>query len=71
MKTCNLDEFMQELSPWLSGDYIREAYLDDKGLVVLKFLDGVRNAYHIDDCTKSQVKAVLQDLKEKGVPVQD
>lgn len=69
MKSCSLNDFMQELAPWLSDDYIREVYLDDNGHVVLLFLDGVRNAYHIEDCSEMQVKAMLEDLKEKGVPV--
>jgi hypothetical protein len=69
MKACSLNDFMQELAPWLSGDYIREVYLDENGHVVLLFLDGVRNAYHIDDCTELQVKLMLEDLKKKGVPV--
>ena len=70
MKTCSLDDFMQELAPWLSRDYIRKAYLDENGHVVLLFLDGIKNAYHIDDCTETEVKAMLEDLKQKGVPVQ-
>jgi hypothetical protein len=69
MKTCSLNDFMQELAPWLSGDYIREVSLDDNGHVVLLFLDGVRNAYYINDCSELQVKLMLEDLKEKGVPV--
>jgi hypothetical protein len=71
VKTCNLDDFLQELNPWLSGDYIREVYLDEKGQVVVMFLDGVRNGYHIDDCTQAQVKEALSDLKEKGLAVRE
>lgn len=71
MKSCSLNDFMQELAPWLSGDYIREVHLDDNGHVVLLFLDGVRNAYHIDDCTELQVKLMLEDLRKKGVPVKE
>ena len=71
METCSLNSFIQELTPWLSGDYIREVYLDDKGDVVVVFLDGVRNAYHIDDCTQTEVKVALKDLKEKGLAVRD
>jgi hypothetical protein len=40
MKTCRLDEFIQELTPWLSRDYIRKAYLTEKGDLVLEFLIG-------------------------------
>jgi hypothetical protein len=71
METCSLESFIRELTPWLSGDYIREVYLDEKGDVVIVFLDGVRNGYHIDDCTQTEVKAALKDLKEKGLSVRD
>ena len=71
MKTCRLDDFVQDLSPWLSGDYIREVYLDEKGHVVVMFLDGVRNGYHIEDCTQAEVKAALSDLKAKGLAVRE
>jgi hypothetical protein len=71
MRTCSLDDFVQELTPWLSRDYIREVYLDEKGDVVVMFLDGVRNGYQIDDCTQAEVQAALSDLKEKGLAVRD
>jgi hypothetical protein len=71
MKTCRLDDFIQEITPWLSSDYIQKAYLDDKGHFVLMFVDGVRNAYHIQDCTEAQIKAVLKDLKQKGIAVEE
>jgi len=60
---------MQELTPWLSGDYIRKASLDDKGHFVVHFTDGTKNVYQIDDCTEPQIKAVLRDLKKKGITV--
>ena len=28
MKTCSLNDFMQEIGPWLDKDYIKEAHLD-------------------------------------------
>lgn len=71
MKTCSLDEFVQELTPWLSKDYVREVYLDEKGDVVVMFLDGIRNGYHIDNCTQGQVEATLSDLQERGLPVRE
>jgi hypothetical protein len=71
METCNLEGFIQELTPWLSREYIREVYLNDKGDVVVEFLDGVRNSYHIDDCSQREVKTALKDLKEKGLPVRE
>lgn len=69
MKTCNLSDFMKVLTPWLNDDYIRKAYLDDNDHFVLLFKDGVKNVYHIEDCGKSQLKEVLEGLKERGIPV--
>ena len=71
METCNLSDFMKSLTPWLSSDYLHKAYLDNKGQVILLFKDGVRNVYRIDDCTETQIKAVLEDLKKKGVTVEE
>lgn len=62
---------MESIKPWLSKDYIRKAHLNRKGQVVLYFLDGVQNVYNIDDCNEAQIKAVLEDLKTKGVKVED
>ena len=70
MKACSLADFMEELTPWLSSDYIRKVYLDDQGHVVVMFLDGIRNAYDIDDCTEAEIKAALKDLKKKGLIVE-
>jgi len=70
MKTCNLSDFMKAITPWLDDDYIRKAYVDDNGRFVLLFTDDVKNVYHIEDCEKSQLEAILEDLKKKGVPVE-
>lgn len=70
MKTCNLSDFMSSLTPWLNDDYIRKAYLDDKGHFVLLFTDGIKNVYRIEDCSKSQLEAIIEDLKNKGVFVE-
>ena len=70
MKTCNLSDFMKAITPWLDDAYIRKACLDDNGHFVLQFMDGVKNVYHIEDCEKSQLKTILEDLKNKGVPVE-
>ncbi len=69
MKSCSLNDFMQELKPWLDSDHIKEAFIDDKGHLVLLFRDGIKNVYDIDDCNKTQIGAVLQDLKDKGISV--
>ena len=70
MKICNLSDFMKALTPWLDDDYIRKAYVDDNGHFVLLFTDGVKNVFHIEDCETSQLKAILEDLKKKGIPVE-
>jgi len=70
MKTCNLSDFMQAITPWLNEDYIRKAYLDDNGHFVLLFVDGVKDVYQIEDCEKSQIAAILEDMKKKGVSVE-
>lgn len=70
MKTCNLSDFMTSLTPWLDDDYIRKAYVDDNGNFVLLFSDGVKNVYNIEDCEKPQLRAILEDLEKKGVPVE-
>ena len=69
MKTCKLSDFMTSLSPWLDDNYIRKAYLDENGHFVLLFMDGVKNVYNIEDCEKSQLIKVLEDLQKKGVSV--
>jgi len=44
--------------------------LDENGHFVLLFMDGVKNVYNIEDCEKSQLNSILEDLKKKGVPVE-
>jgi len=70
METCNLSNFMETLTPWVSTDYLRKVYLNDDGHVTVLFTDGVRNVYRIDDCNAAQIKAVLEDLKKQGVRVE-
>jgi hypothetical protein len=70
METCHLSDFMKAIKPWLDDDYIRKAYLDDNGRFVLLFTDNVKNVYHIEDCEKSQLNAILEDMRKKGVAVE-
>ena len=70
MKTCKLSDFIQTLTPWIHDDYIRKAYLDDNGYFVLLFRDGVKDVYQIEDCEKSQIEAILEDMKKKGVSIE-
>ncbi len=67
MKTCALNEFMAEMKPWLDKEYIRNAYIDAKGNFVLQFLDGTRNVYAINDCSRQQIKKILLDLRQYGI----
>jgi len=39
-KTCTLNEFLLAVKPWISEEYIRKAYLDDNGNLVLDFRMG-------------------------------
>ena len=70
MKTCNLSDFIKSLTPWLDDDYIRKAYLDDNGHLVLLFTDNVKNVFRIEDCSTSQLEAILEDLKNRGIFVE-
>lgn len=67
MKTCSLNDFMAELTPWLDKDHIRRAFMDVERRFVLEFNDGMKNVYLIDDCNEDQIKKVLKDLKKRGV----
>lgn len=71
METCMMTDFLESLKPWLSQDYIRTAYLNEAGHLVLLFKDNVKNVYSINDCSKMQLKNILADLKSKGVHVQE
>lgn len=70
MKTCSLNEFMEELKPWLDKAYIKKAFVNEDGRFVLIFLDGMKNVYHIDDCNRNQIEKVLKDLAARGVPTE-
>lgn len=71
MKSCSLNDFMAEIAPWLDREHIRSAEVDGHGRLVLHFLDGMKNVYTIDDCNQAQIKAVLADLKKKGIRVEE
>lgn len=71
MKTCMLTDFLESLKPWLSKDYIQMAYLNENDHLVILFKDNVQNVYNINDCSKTQLKNILADLKSKGIVVQD
>ncbi len=67
MKTCNLDDFLTELQPWLDNNHIRKAHVDEQGHFVLLFRDGMKNVYNIDDCNRSHIDKILKDLASRGI----
>jgi len=71
MKNCSLNDFMEEIKPWLDRDHIRQAGVDEQGRVILHFLDGTKNVYLVDDCNRAQIGKVLDDLRRQGIKVQD
>ena len=71
MKSCSLNDLMEEIKPWLDRDHIRQAEVDAQGRVVLHFLDGMKNVYQVDDCNRAQIAKVLDDLRHRGIAVLD
>ncbi len=69
MKTCSISDFMRTIEPWLSGKYIRKILISEKDRVELIFLDGVRQVYLIDNCSKGQKKKMVELMKQEGIPV--
>jgi len=70
MKTCSLNSFIDDLKPWLSGDYISKAVIESEGRFTLYLVNGTMNLYKIDDCTKNQVEKVCEELIQKGIVVE-
>ena len=71
MKQCSLQDFMEELKPWLDTNHIRSAEVSGGDRLTLYFLDGMKNVYQIDDCNEKQIRAVVSDLKKKGIAVKE
>lgn len=71
MQKCSLHDFMRELEPWLDREHLRSVSTDEDGHLVVCFLDGMRNVYHIDDCNRQQVSAVLAELSKRGIPTSE
>lgn len=69
MKQCSLNDFMEELKPWLDTNHIRSAELGGGDKFTLYFLDGMKNVYQIDGCNEKQIRAVVSDLKKQGIAV--
>ncbi|MBI4792517.1 MAG: hypothetical protein HY789_07315 [Deltaproteobacteria bacterium] len=71
MKTCSLNDFMEELKPWLDKNHIRKAARDENGHFIVHFVDGMKNVYHIDDCNDAQIKDMMKKLKSRGITVEE
>jgi len=70
METCTFTDFMETLKPWISSDYIHRARVAEKGRFVLLFSDGGQREFQIDGCTQSQVKDVVERMKQNGIRVE-
>jgi hypothetical protein len=62
---------MEIIAPWLSSEYLKSVYKDDKGHLLLLFRDGVKDVYQIEDCTEEQLREVLEGFKRKGILVEE
>ena len=71
MKQCSLQDFMEELKPWLDTNHIRSAEVSGGDRLTLYFLDGMKNVYQIDDCNEKQILAVVGELRKKGIVVKE
>lgn len=67
MKTCSLDDFMNEMQPWLDREHIRKAYMNEQGHFVIQFEDAMEKVYNIDDCNREHIEEILKDLAGKGI----
>ena len=71
MRTCSLTDFMEVITPWLSNEYLKRVYKNEKDHLLLLFRDGVKDVYQIEDCTEEQLRDVLEEIKEKGIQVEE
>jgi len=71
MKQCSLHDFMKELEPWLDTDHIRGVEWSGGDRLTIHFLDGMKNVCQIDDCNEKQIRAVVGELKKKGIAVKE
>ena len=67
MESCSINDFLEEINPWLNAQYIKKASTDKAGHFILHFLDGTKNIYAVDDCNERQILNVLKDLKIMGI----
>lgn len=69
METCKLKDFMKVFGPWLDGDYIRKVFLSKEDHLIFFLSDGGQKDYHIDDCSKDQLKEILSNIQQKSIPI--
>jgi hypothetical protein len=70
METCKSNELLKMLEPWLDRDYIRKVFLTEHDQLVFFFTDGGQKNYCIDDCSKAQLKGILDDIQKRGIEVE-
>jgi len=70
METCKLKDFIKVFEPWLDGDYIRKVFLTKEDHLVFFFSDGGQKDYLIDDCSKAQLKGILDDMQNRGINIE-
>ncbi len=70
METCRLKDFLKVMEPWLDRDYIGKVFLDGQDHLVLSFTDGGQKSYHIDDCTRTQLKDLIDNIQRRGISVE-
>jgi hypothetical protein len=70
MEACKFNDFLKVLKPWLDRDYIRKVYLTDQDQLVVYFADGGQKEYLIDDCSKEQLKGIIEDIQQCGILVE-
>ena len=71
MNSCSLNEFMLSLKPWLNKDYVRSAFLDQKGCLRLCFVDGGSQSYRIENCSRNELQDVIGMLEDHGINIHD
>ena len=70
METCKFNDFLKLLDPWLDRDYIRKVYVTQHDQLVFYFSDGGQTEYRIDDCSRAQLKEILDGIQSRGIVVE-
>ena len=69
MNTCQFNDFIEMLKPWLNDSYIHQARLGAEGTFTLEFVDGGCKTYQIDDCSSEQLEHAIAHMQKKGVQI--